>query len=249
MASSRAAKRTIQILELISEKPKGITLSEISNELDIPISSTKDIIQSLLELEMIEIIDKRSKLYGIGVKAYYIGSSFIRNTTIIDKARVSIEKLGTVLNKTIFLGKEINGKITYIYKYEPENLLVATCPIGKRTFLHSTALGKCFLAYNEELLKKVLNKPLVKETRFTITDKDQLMEEIAKVRINGYAVDRREQAEHLLCIAAPIFDHSNKIVAALSASGLYKKNIDIEKEASIIMKKASEISMKLGYRR
>lgn len=244
---SRSATRTIMILELIAERSKGITLSEISAELNIPVNSVKDIINSLLEIEMIEIIDERSKLYGIGVKAYYIGNAFIRNTNLIDKAKPIIEDLGSMLNKTVFLGKEINGMITYIYKYEPKNLLVATCPIGSRTNLHCTSLGKCILAHDKELWEKILDKPLIKLTKNTITDYEKLYEEIEKVRIKGYAIDNREQAEHLLCIGAPIFDNANKVIAALSISGLYQESTDIEGEAALVMEKAAIISKKMGY--
>lgn len=247
MAKSRAAMRTVAILELIANKTKGITLSQISNKLDIPINSVKDIIQSLLEVEMIEMIDERSKIYGIGVKAYYIGNAFIRNKTIIDKGKATIEALGSTLNKTVFLGKEVNEMITYIYKYEPKNLLIATCPIGSTTNLHCTSLGKCFLAHDDELFKRLATKTLVRKTPYTITDYQQLSQEIEKVRKNGYAVDNREQAEHLLCIGAPVFDYTNKMVAALSVSGLYQENIDIQGEARLVMEKASEISIKLGY--
>lgn len=248
MAGSRTATRTIMILELISKYPKGITLTEIANELQIPVSSTTDILRSLLDTNMIEIINDRSKQYGISVKAYTIGSVYIRNSTVIDKAKPIIEELGSELNKTVFLGKVVNDKITYVYKYEPENLLVATCPIGSSNHLHCTALGKSILAYDDELLERVLNQPLVKKTEYTITDKDVLIEDIKEVRERGYAIDNLEQSDHLICIAAPIFDNTNAPIAALSVTSFFQMNIDIEKEAKIIKEKASMISQKLGYR-
>ena len=80
MSKSRAATRTILILEYIAKEKKGVTLSDIANELDIPVTSTSDIVKALLDIDMIEIIDERSKVYGIGVKAYYIGNCM---TTLI----------------------------------------------------------------------------------------------------------------------------------------------------------------------
>lgn len=247
MSGSRAAKRTVLILSLIAERPKGITLSEIANELSIPVSSTVDILRSLLDTGMIEIIDERSKLYSIGVKAYSIGSSYIRNSSLIDKAKPIIEELGSQLNKTVFLGKVINEKITYIYKHEPDNLLVATCPIGSSNYLHCTALGKSILAYDDDLLKSVLSKPMIKKTKHTIIDPDLFTKEIEKVKFQGYAVDNLEQTDHLICIGAPIFDSTNKPIAALSVTSFYKMEIDFEKESNLIKEKAAIISEKLGF--
>lgn len=247
MSGSRSASRTISILSLIADKPKGITLSEIANELNIPISSTMDILKSLLDTDMIEIIDERSKLYSIGARAFSIGSSYIRNSTLLDKAIPVIKELGSELNKTVFLGKVINDKITYIYKYEPDNLLVATCPIGSSNYLHCTALGKSILAYDNSLLKKVLSKPMIKKTKHTIIDPDLFIKEIEKVKFQGYAVDNLEQTDHLICIGAPIFDSTNKPIAALSVTSFYKMEIDFEKESKLIKEKAAIISEKLGF--
>ena len=247
MKKSRAAIRTIDILELIASESKGLSLTEISSTLDIPVTSASDIINALLEKEMIEVIDKRSKIYGIGVKAYFIGNSFIANTTLVDKSKDIIEELSKKTHKTVFLGKEVNDKITYIYKYEPENNLVATCPIGSRTNLHCTSLGKCILANNKELLKNLEGKELVKKTEHTITDYNELLIELDKVKKQGYAIDDKEQNEHLLCIGAPVFDGSNEVVAAVSISGLHMKDIDIEAEAAMVKESAMQISRKMGY--
>ncbi len=244
MAISRAAIRTINILELIA---RGITLSEIADELGMPVTSVNDIVKALIEENMIEIIDERSKLYGIGVKAYYIGNTFLSNTSLLDKAIPVIDELSSLINKTVFLGKEIQEKITYLYKYEPKDTLVATCSIGSRTNLHNTSLGKCFLANDDKLLNSVLQKELIKKTPYTITDPDLLLQEVEKVKKYGYAVDNREQDERLLCIGAPIFGHNGNIIAAISISGLYNENINIEYEANIVKEKAFIISKKMGY--
>ncbi len=247
MAVSRAAMRTINILEIIASNAKGITLSEIAAELDMPITSANDIVKALLETDMIEIIDERSKLYGIGVKAYYIGNTFISNTNLVDKAKPIVEELTNQLNKTVFIGKEVKERITYIYKCEAKDTLVTTCPIGSRTYLHTTSLGKCILANDSELLERILNKGLIQKTSHSITDSGKLLEEIEKVKKNGYAVDNQEQDEYLLCIGAPIFDQNNKVIAAISVSGLYSENINIEYEANVVREKALMISKKMGY--
>ncbi len=93
-------------MELIARESKGLSLTEIASELDIPITSASDIINALLDKEMIEIIDKRSKVYGIGVKSYYIGNAFIANTTLVDKAKDLVEELGKKLHKTVFWEKK-----------------------------------------------------------------------------------------------------------------------------------------------
>jgi DNA-binding IclR family transcriptional regulator len=247
VAVSRAGIRTVNILELISNQPKGISMSEIATELDMPITSVSDIVKALIETEMVEIIDERSKLYGIGVKAYYIGSAFLSNTNLLDKAKPFVEELANQVAKTVFLGKEVKERITYIYKYEPKDTLVTTCPIGSRTNLHTTSLGKCILANDDELLERVISQELIKKTSMSITEPKVLLEELEKVRLKGYAIDDREQDEHLFCIGAPIYDHNGRVIAAISISGLYSESTNVEYESNLVREKALLISRRMGY--
>ncbi len=71
MKKSRAATRTIEIMEALANNSKGLSLTEISDLLDIPVTSTSDIVNALVEKEILEVINKRSKIYGIGVNAYF----------------------------------------------------------------------------------------------------------------------------------------------------------------------------------
>jgi DNA-binding IclR family transcriptional regulator len=248
MSKSRAAIRTIRILELVAEYANGLTMSEIANELDIPVTSVNDIVKALVEMEMLDLIDARGKVYGIGLKAFYIGNAYIHNTSLIDRAKPIVEELGALLNKTVFLGKHAKGKVTYLYKHEAPGLLIATCSIGSQASMHNTALGKSILAYNLDALAWVEQKPLKQKTKHTITDPEELHTELEQVRERGYAIDNREHNEHLFCIGAPIFDSSGRVIAALSVSSLYTSELDVEGEASLVREKANDISMKMGWR-
>ncbi len=245
---SRTAIRTIKILELVAEHDNGLTMSEIASELEMPVTSVNDIVKALLEMEMLDLIDTRSKAYGIGLKAFYIGNAYINNTSLIDRAKPIVKELGTQLNKTVFLGKHANGKVTYLYKHEAPGLLIATCSIGSQASMHNTALGKSILAYDLDALTRIDKKPLKPATKNTITEFDELRMELERVRERGYAIDDREHNEHLFCIGAPIFDSSGHVIAALSVSSLYTPELDVDSEASLIREKAKEISMKMGWR-
>lgn len=248
MGKSRAAIRTVKILELVAEYPNGLTMSEIANDLAIPVTSVNDIIKALVEMDMLDLIDTRSKTYGIGLKAFYIGNAYIHNTSLIDRAKPVVQELGSLLNKTVFLGKHASGKVTYLYKHEAPGVLIATCAIGSQTTMHNTALGKSILAYDLDALAQIDKNGLDVKTKYTITDFEELHTDLEQVRARGYAIDDREHNEHLLCIGAPIFDASGRVIAALSISSLYSPDRDVEWEASLVREKANEISMKMGWR-
>lgn len=247
MKINRTTKRVVEILELVSQEPRGITLNEIASKLSIPTTSAFDIIHTLRYMGMIDLIDVYSKLYQLGPRSLRIGQQYLKNYDLVNIARPFIIDLAEKLQKTVFIAKESGDKIIYIYKHEPLNVLITMANIGNTNYMHGTSLGKAILAYSENLEDKVDNLDLVKLTENTITEKKAFINELYNIKKRGFSVDNEELEENMLCIGAPIFDHSNKVVAAISISAIKKMSTEIEKEGQIVRETADLISLKLGY--
>jgi len=84
----------------------------------------------------------------------------------------------------------------------------------------------------------------------TITTVDAFLQEIAKVREEGYALDDLENEENVRCVAAPIYDYRKKIVASISISGV-STNMSLghlqTTYKDLIKAAARDISLKLGF--
>jgi len=52
----------------------------------------------------------------------------------------------------------------------------------------------------------------------TNTDQEVLLEELKMVREKGYSMDREEFQDYVICIGAPIHNHDNEVVGAISVS-------------------------------
>ena len=88
-------------------------------------------------------------------------------------------------------------------------------PIGSLAPLHCTALGKAFLAFGQAEPPSELGG----YTSRTLTTKQALAEDLARVRRLGYAVDDEEFANGIRCVARPIYDESGFMIAAVGLSG------------------------------
>ncbi|OOB78687.1 MAG: hypothetical protein ATN33_04845 [Epulopiscium sp. Nele67-Bin001] len=77
MKINRTVDRTIAMLEIISNHPNGLTLNEISDAMQIPISSAFDILHTLIDNDMIQKLHPKSKIYVLGVKSFMIGSKYV----------------------------------------------------------------------------------------------------------------------------------------------------------------------------
>jgi IclR family acetate operon transcriptional repressor len=100
------------------------------------------------------------------------------------------------------------------------------------------------------LARQVLKKEgLRKLTGHTIVDMASLEREFAKIRAQGYAVDREEAMEGACCMAAPVFDHSGAMVAAISVSMLAGRFSRWNETglAAVVKTAAARFSVALGY--
>jgi DNA-binding IclR family transcriptional regulator len=112
-------------------------------------------------------------------------------------------------------------------------------------------MGKTFLAYLPEVARgAVLGSLELKEyTPRTITAPAQLAAALAEIAGRGYAVDNEEYALGVRCIAAPIFDHRNHVVAGVSVTALATR-LPPERDravATALMRACNEISQALGF--
>lgn len=248
MKINRSIDRSIKILELISQSPRGLTLAEIQKLLDMPKSSAFDIVQTLLASNMIAPHHFDPKRYVIGIKSFIIGNSYESDLIKVSKPHLKI--LAEELGKTVFLGVEKDGEVIYLDKYEPKSTIITTAVLGTRNPAHCTALGKSILSTysNEKVLEILKQKGMPAVTKYTITDVLEYLKELEKVRERGYSVDNREMEERMLCIASPIFDSTGHVVGAISASGFYDGESDVEKHGEKVRMTAKMISRDIGYR-
>jgi DNA-binding IclR family transcriptional regulator len=102
--------------------------------------------------------------------------------------------------------------------------------MGFRDPIYCTAIGKILLAINaqeNEVLRIIGSDfPLKKYTVNTIIHKEALLQELNDCRKKGYAIDNEESLEGLRCVAVPIFDNTNKAIAALYVSSMWNYSIE-----------------------
>ena len=122
--------------------------------------------------------------------------------------------------------------------------------VGERMPLHAGSAGKAILAFAPpQLVKQIVAQPLERMTDNTITNRKKLLEELESIRRCGYAVSHSERFTDALGLAAPIFDASSRVVAALNVAGPVMRFTDteVEKFAPQVIRLADQVSRALGY--
>lgn len=249
---NKTVLRVLDIFELLSSSSKDMTVSEISKELNIPKSSTHDILMPLLEKGYISIKNKKEKTYELGLKIFQISNLFQSKLEINRVVDPFLEELKDKTNNTVFFAVENNKKIVYLSKFEVnEGGIRTTAQLGSQNGLYYTGLGKAILAtYSDEKIKKYLNEiELYPKTKKTIVSKEVLLNDLKRIRERGYSIDNQEGEDNVYCIAVPIYDMNKNVLGAISMANLFTKITPqiVEYQSKMMVEAAIEISKKYGY--
>ena len=215
----------------------------------MPKSSAFDIVHSLLELNFIEPNYYNEKKYELGINAFALGQKYTQKKSFVDICAQHLMPLANELERTTFVGVRNGTEVIYVYKFMGEGAKLATCSVGSSHPVYTTALGKSLLAYlDPNTQKEILDEiSFVEKTNNTIKDKESLLVDLMETKRRGYSIDNKENEKLMICYGAPIFDASNKVIAAVSFSDIKNPVLSDEEIGSKIRRCALSISIELGY--
>jgi DNA-binding IclR family transcriptional regulator len=253
MRINKSAARTIDVIELFSSKGKPLTLTEVSKALGIPKTSAFDILYTLMDKNILEYRDKEFKTFQLGLGLFEITLLALGKTDLHRVARPHLDQLLEKTGETVYLAVENNNEVVYLEKAEGTSPLRFSAELGTRRPIYCTGLGKSILAAQPEarvkdILKRTRLKPL---TENTITNYSALLKELEATKERGYAIDNQECVKDIFCIAAPVYDSSDKPIAAISIATRFS-TMDVKKREDwcvLIPETALQISRKLGFTR
>ena len=214
-----SVEKSLQVIDLLSQTPQGLSLSEISSMMGLPRSSVHHILSTFLPRDYVAQ-DPETKKYSLGFKFLSISSAILNNLDIRKTAFGHLRNLHQECSETVNLYLLRDGRITLIDKIQKVGGLSLDTYVGFSTEPHSAASGKVLLAGlpRSEIQRMYGARALGNYGPHTITGVDQLLAELDKVREQGYAIDNEEHYEGVRCVAAPI-RAGRGVVAAVSITG------------------------------
>ena len=246
----QSVARALEILECFDESTEILGISEIAERMNLSKSTVFGLVNTLLNKGYLEqdVVDKR---YKLGIRLFELGHLYSLRLNIITEAMPYCEKLSKKYNATVHIGTRYANEIIYIAKVDRPDSFVIFSQVGKRAPLYCTGVGKGILAFlDEHEIKDYANQTkYIKYTDHTISNANDLIKELDKIRKIGYSTDNEEIVPGLRCVSAPIFDRNKKPIAAISVSmiGNAMKEDRIENISKDIINVANQISRRLGY--
>ncbi len=243
-------ERALDILELLAKHPAGLTVADITKELQISRNSVFRITATLIDHEYL-LRDEETKSFLLSQKLLSMGYSALGEETLIEKSLEIMRTLRDRFGETVPLGVLHGNEGVVVEEVPGIHPFRFVLTPGKPFHLHTSAPGKAMVAFLQEEEREALIKR-IEYRRFnkkTISNLNDYRKKLDEVRKKGYAIDFAEEVEGMHCVAAPIFNRRGYPIAAIWVTGpsfrVQAQNFEcIGKE---VKKCAGMISRSLGY--
>lgn len=209
------ASRLFRILETFSPRRPAQTLSAISRNSGLSLTTTHRLVGELAQWGALERAEDGS--YRIGLRIYELAALTPRATLLREVAMPFLGDLYEATRQNVQLGVLDGREVVYVERISGRAAVPVVSRVGGRLPLHATGVGLVLLAHAaRELQEDVLGDVLLRFTERTIRDPERLRRVLADVRKQGFAISDRQIELTTLSVAAPVHDETDAVVASLS---------------------------------
>lgn len=253
---TQAVSRAVSILKAFESVNSGLTAMQLAEQLNLNRSTVHRLL-SVLEAEGLvaresAIGEPRNSAYRLGPTLVSLGGLALRQINLRTIALPHLRQLAHKSGETVDLEILVGGEVLIIEEAPAEHMLRVGVGdnIGARYPAHATSTGKLLLAdLSDDELADVLPKKLVALTPHTLTSRQALQAELARVRQQGWAQSWEELELGLAAVGAPIRGRDGNVIAAISVSGptVRLDRSHINPLATLVMETGRRISHDLGF--
>jgi IclR family pca regulon transcriptional regulator len=237
----------LNVIRSFEPNSMSMTLTEVAKKNDLSRASARRFLLTMLKLGYVETDGNR---FSLTAKVLELGYSYLSTLdvggTVSTQLELVTQQLGESSSAAVLEGENI----VYIARIPVRPLMAFNLQIGARLPAYATSMGRVLLSAlpEEELDHLLAQSNLIQLTPNTLTSPSELKAEIAKVRVQGYAINDQELELGLRSVAVPVFNRNGKLRLTLNVScHSSKTTVDrmISEFVPVLKDTAQRISMSL----
>lgn len=237
--------RVLDILDVVASAEKPLTATEINDILGLPKATAHRL---CTELENSGYLLKRinGKAFVPGNRLHQMAVGVLSHARFKTTRRAVLEALSEKVGETCNIAYPDGLRMAYSDRVETRHPLRLRFPLGTRVPLHCTASGKLFLSTLSKRRREavVSQITLEKKARNTITDPQQLLDNINEIERTGVSLDNEELYDGVIAFAVPIKDSQGRFYSSLAIQApVYRLAPDqIDQYLPLLRDAASQLS-------
>lgn len=243
--------RALQVLQALAATPRGLTLQELHERLDVPVGSMHRMLATLSEHGFVAR-SPSNRRYFLGPATRQLTEQNHDGHTALAAPYPALVSAAEDSGETVFLTELVGDRAVCIALVPGQHPLRLFVRIGQEMPLHAAASSRTILAYhNDNDARRLLaGYRLTAFTKDTPTTVDQVLEHLALVRARGYDVCDDELDHGVWAVSAPIFTATERVntsVTLAAAATRLRDPLERAKATQSVLAAARTMSEDLGF--
>jgi IclR family acetate operon transcriptional repressor len=239
----RAVDRAIDILQCFSADKPWMSVLEIQRKVPLSRPTLYRLLQTLAAKGLVRAQGEPQR-FALDFGAGRLANSWVAGIDAIVLARPILERLRVATGETAALLVRRGNLRQCVAELTSPHVLAISRGIGETDHLWRGASGKAILAFMDDNEVAAVMRTLPKGT-----DKAALAADLSRARKNGFFVSRGEVFVGAIAIAAPYFDHTDRVAGSVGVFGPEARLDErwVVKAAAAVAKSAAELSAASGH--
>lgn len=212
-----AVTRAVAVLRVLAGHPEPVGAAAIGRELGLARSTVYQLLGALEAAGLVTRLPEE-RGYGLGVGVFELGSAYLRHDPLERLSRPLLARLVEQVDATAHLGVLHGRETLYLLKEQPHGAAPLVTAVGVRLPAHLTASGRAMLAHLPTAQVRALFPNVgafVNRTGKGPARLSELRWLLADERGRGWAEEDGFVTDGMASVAAPVFDHQSRPVAAI----------------------------------
>jgi IclR family acetate operon transcriptional repressor len=210
----QSLERAFGLLELVAAQRDAMSISQLATASGLAPATLHRLARTLVDLGYLR--QEPSRRYALGPRLFLLAesSSTMLNAVAIPHLAHLVDEIGETANLAMLDGDQV----VYVAQVPGRHSMRMFTEVGRRVLPHCTAVGKALLALSadDDVLALLARTGLPRHTPHTLTDPEELLDQLDLVRGRGYAMDEGEQEVGVRCVAVTVPGSRTRLAMSIS---------------------------------
>lgn len=211
--------KAVDLLEQLAMPPYEYKPAELAALTGLNRSSVYRLLGILQARELVAC-DNEGEYYKIGPGLYHVGTKYLYNNNFHSVIQNILDEISSKIKESVGLAVRDGGRVISLLEVELHQPMKLNDYPGRYFPINKGCYGKVLTAYQpqdviEELLR---DQSFEKSNRNTLTTREELLEEYARIRSQGYAYSIDEVSVDALGVGIPVIGANGTIKACVAAA-------------------------------
>lgn len=243
--------RSLSILRTLARSPRGLSLAELAERLEIPVASVHRLM-AVLEEERFVTRSSTNRRYFIGPASREFGGASHTHHSGLVTAHAAVVAASRESGETVFLCEFTGNDVVCVALHESTMPLRLFVRVGQVMPLNAAAAARVLLAWRdpEETRLALTRAPLIRYTEGTPATVDEVLHYLRLIRTRGFDICDSELDENVWAAAAPVRGSTDEVVASVTLAAPMSRVSTEQARAhaiDLVQRSAREMSTDLGW--